>query len=322
MIVDIHTHVFAPGYMPKKFFMPAAMRLAESEEGSSPEMILPHLVAGFDDPDGKEFMDNIKAAGIDVCFATMLDFGITCAEEPQVPIEKQLIENAELQKKFQNKLYWFAHIDPRRENAISLLNQAYKELGFLGYGEFDLLDLCLEDDVFQPIFKMCSDIDVPVFIHTRCGAGIGGILGENDFTTDNPRHPERVSWLLKTYPELKVIMGHAGYPIWWENVAQVVSQSDRGYLEISNWDLELHSQGEAALISKLAYWRDTVGTERIFFGSDYVSGSLGQGRVIPLSDWVNFFKHLPAKAAEYGYKFTNEEVDLILGDNASRLFRL
>jgi hypothetical protein len=41
-----------------------------------------------------------------------------------------------------------------------------------------------------------------------------------------------------------------------------------------------------------------------------------------LLPWIQFFKELPEKAAEYGVSFTTEERDLILGGNAARLLRL
>ena len=63
-----------------------------------------------------------------------------------------------------------------------------------------------------------------------------------------------------------------------------------------------------------------MGVERLLFGSDHP----GMTRIanFPLGEWLNVWRDLPALGKKYGHKFTADEVDGILGDNAARLLKL
>ena len=67
--------------------------------------------------------------------------------------------------------------------------------------------------------------------------------------------------------------------------------------------------------STLRLCLDEFTSERVLFGTDnpYMRA------ILPDKKFVNIIKRLPAKAPE-GIKFTQEEVDLILGGNAQRIF--
>ena len=41
--------------------------------------------------------------------------------------------------------------------------------------------------------------------------------------------------------------------------------------------------------------------------------------VIPMKDWLNMIKELPDNAPD-GIKFTKEEIDAVLGENAAKIF--
>jgi hypothetical protein len=41
-----------------------------------------------------------------------------------------------------------------------------------------------------------------------------------------------------------------------------------------------------------------------------------------LREWVSFIRDLPANAARWGYRFTADEADAILGRNAVRFYNI
>ena len=45
-------------------------------------------------------------------------------------------------------------------------------------------------------------------------------------------------------------------------------------------------------------------------------------RQMSLKDTVDIYRQLPALAREHGYKFTDSEVDAVLGGNAARILKL
>lgn len=318
-VIDIHSHLLREGYYPRAFYACVAEEWAQKEPGRKPEMILPKLLAGYVDNDGKMFIENMDRAGVDIAFILGIDVGIFYSgQEPETPIEQQMEDASEFQKKYPDRLVAFGAIDPRRKNAVQLLEKAVKELGLIGVGEWQPEGYHLEDDLVQPPLKKCAELGVPVSIHTRSGHGAD--MYGNEFTLENPRHPEHIAWVLRKYPSLTVIIGHAGYPVWWEAATQVAKQSDRCYLDLSNWEPMLDDPSR--LVPILAAMRDGAGVERLLFGSDQVSGVRFCFERSHLPKWVNFFKELPKTAEQYGYKFTEAECNMILGENAARLFNL
>ena len=68
--------------------------------------------------------------------------------------------------------------------------------------------------------------------------------------------------------------------------------------------------------------RDYVGAHRILWASDFGFGPSNAGEKSPLPHWLKTFRDLPTTGEQYGVRFTQEEVDLMLGGNAQRLFNL
>jgi hypothetical protein len=65
-----------------------------------------------------------------------------------------------------------------------------------------------------------------------------------------------------------------------------------------------------------------VGAHRILLGSDHFSGPRFSGDRSQLPRWVGFLRDLPRVGAQYGVRFSEEEMALILGGNAQRLVKL
>ena len=138
-------------------------------------------------------------------------------------------------------------------------------------------------------------------------------------TIPNHSHPGHISKLLKDYKDLKVVVAHAGYPKWWEAAIQVAKGHPTCYLELSNWQMGLLNYDD--MVPILVAMRDNVGADHIIFASDHPSGKRYRDLNF-LAGWVDYFKTLPQKAKSFGYEFTDAEVNLILGENARRLFKL
>jgi len=319
MIVDFHAHIWGKGFIPPAFYVETARKWAEKAPDRTPEMIMPKLLEGVIDEDGKLFIENMDRAGVDVSIINMTDFGVHwCGEEPQVPLEKQIEFYGEMHRRFSDRLYFFAFFDPRRKNCTDLLERAVKDWGFIGCGELSPTGFYVSDEIAQPLFRKCCDLGIPVFVHIRAGHGTE-MKGEN-LTVKNSAHPFHIKTLQMKYPDLVIIFGHAGYDLWWEETCRIARGYPNCYLDLSDWDLELSGPGN--LIAKLGGMRDMVGADHILFGSDQTSGNRFCGEKSNLPKWVNFIKNLPKEAKKFGYYFTKEEVDLILGENAKRILRL
>jgi predicted TIM-barrel fold metal-dependent hydrolase len=318
MIIDIHTHFWGRGFIPKAIHRITAQAWADKEPGRDPEMILPKIEEGLVDPDGELFIRHMNRAGVDTSFIMAADFGIHWSgEEPSRSMEEQLIYYAVLQKKFPGRLYAFAFVDPRRPGATELFERAIKEWGLKGCGEFTCKDISVADDVSQPLIRKCADLGVPLLIHSRDTVGTEV---QGDFTVTNVSHPSHAETVLQRYPGLKVIIAHAGYPIWWERAAFIASRHPNCYLDLSNWHQEIGDP--ANLIPKLACMRDMIGADHMCFGTDQDSGRRHCGENSVLMQWLKFMRELPQRAKECGYFLGQKELDLILGGTARKLFDL
>ncbi len=318
MIVDAHTHFWFKGFMPTAFHRNTAEEWAKKEAGRKPEMILPKIEEGVADPDGADYIANMDKAGVDASIIMMTDFGTYwTGEEPAVPYEEQVVRYGELQKQYTGRLYVCAYVDPRRSDCAKIMTRAIRECGLKGCGEFTTKGLLVNSNEAKPLVKACADLDIPVVIHTRAGEGIN--VAGADFTIPNHNHPGHIAGLLKAYKGLKVVISHAGYPKWWEAAIQVAKGHPNCYLELSNWNFGAVNMDDFVPI--LACMRDNLGADHILFGSDHPSGKRYRALGF-LPGWVNYFKELPEKAKSLGYEFTQAEVDLILGENAKKLFKL
>lgn len=318
MVIDAHTHFWFKGFMPEAFHRATAEEWASKKEGRKPEMVMPKIEAGVTDPDGIEYIANMDKAGVDASIIMMTDFGTYwTGQEPAIPLEEQVIRLGDFQRENTGRLYACAFVDPRKKNCVQIMKKAVIECGLKGCGEFTTKSLPVSSDEAKPLVQVCADLDVPVVIHTRAGSGID--MSGADFTIPNHNHPVHIANLLKNYKNLKVVIAHAGYPKWWEAAIQAAKGYPNCYLELSDWQYGIVSMDD--MVPILACMRDTIGADHILFASDHPSGKTYRDMAF-LKFWVDIFKGLPEKAKTLGYEFTEAEVNLILGENAKKLFKL
>jgi predicted TIM-barrel fold metal-dependent hydrolase len=317
MIIDAHTHFYQDGFLSDAFHKHSAKAWAAAKEGRKPEMIMEKLSQGILDPDGRMFINNLDHAGVDLALIHILDAGEHWSgQEPEIPLAEQYALYSELQQTYPDRLRIMAYADPRRSDCIDLMTKAVDEYGFVGCGELVPEGFNIKDDFVQPLFRFCQERNLPVAIHTRIGTGVD--VSGADKTKANSCHPQHISEVMDRYPDLVVLISHVGWPIWWESACQVARDKPNCYLELSNWTFGLADSGE--MIPKLACMRDMVGADHMIFGSDQPSGKTLCVEQPFLKGWVDFFKNLPQLAAQYGYDFSDEEIKLILGKNAARIF--
>jgi predicted TIM-barrel fold metal-dependent hydrolase len=319
VVVDCHTHVWGAGFLSRAFYLESARRWAAKSPQREPEMIMPRLQQGVVDETGDAFVENMNRCGVDISLVQMVDSGPPLFdEEPEVSMARQVQWYGELQRRHPGRLYCCAFVDQRRPDCVALLRRAVREVGLIGIGEVSPTDFNAMDPALRPVMHLAAELGVPVQIHTR--AGVFTEFEGRDHSLDNPRHPEHVAQLARAIPELRIVLCHSGYPHWWQAAAGGIADLPNCVLDISNWEALLDAPQE--LVPRLAYWRDTVGAERMLFGSDQVSGPRFCGERSHLDRWVAFVRSLPDIAPRYGYRFERDEVDAILGGNARRLYGL
>src|SRR5687768_4926571 len=134
MIIDVHIHHFTgrPGseYFPPRHRWVVSMQWAYgSRPFRDPNLLYPKVEEGFSDPDGTWLMSEMDSAGVDAVFALPVDYGLGFGEEPPLSIEDKHRQLGDQMRKYPGRIYGFAGMDPRRPDAIGILERAVKEYG-------------------------------------------------------------------------------------------------------------------------------------------------------------------------------------------------
>jgi predicted TIM-barrel fold metal-dependent hydrolase len=203
--------------------------------------------------------------------------------------------------KYPDRLIGFLGINPLYESAISEIDRGLDLPGMVGI-KLQLpssgVDLENEEHVaaVSQVLDKARERDVPVMMHVS-GPPLDSQAVMNVFG------------LLGSHPDVRLAIAHCGGDLDWELEAYLVgTQTSPQLIDIENFYLDLSAHLDLykdAPLSKreLIVWRlRKWGLERVFFGSDYL-------QIAPVET--------PKEALETlsKYPFTQEEIDLITGNN-------
>jgi uncharacterized protein len=219
------------------------------------------------------------------------DQGATPGREPVIPIEEffhQLDENEvmagvmvgrdvetvfgikvpneeiiKLANQHPGRLYGFAGIDGnKRMNAVREIDKLVK-MGIRGIAVDGWLQkMDLDDRNYYPIYAKCVEHDIPV-IFTAC---IPVHLAPRIYPSDG-NHPLKVDRILCDFPELNVIITHAGVP-WYLEWQQLARKHPTLYFEIHG-DMIEYMGIEVMIKAANTYLQD-----QMIYSSSYPWGKL------------------------------------------------
>ncbi|HUF53776.1 MAG TPA: amidohydrolase family protein [Dehalococcoidia bacterium] len=314
MIVDSHVHLFDVGYFPPKWHDITAERWAKAAlPNRNPEDVRGRIEGGLIDPDASLLIGELDRAGIDTGICLTLDWGWGIGDTSGASPEQMMRHYGDLQRSLDGRFLAIAGVDPRRPGSLELYERAIKEFGLRGLKIYPPTGFYPYDDFVMPFYEKSLELNVPVYIHTA--------LYPTYPLRPRFSNPVGVTDVQAAFPELTIIMAHSGFPSWGDEAIAVAQQHPNTYLEISNWD-EIAEHDPGRVIHFLAEMRDRVGALRMLFGSDHIGGSRFSGERSRLPFWASFIRALPEDAPKYGKEFSQNEVDLILGGNAQRIFNL
>lgn len=155
----------------------------------------------------------------------------------------------------------FATVDPYDPRAEEVLEDALTRLGLKGLKLHpQLQDFRPNDSRLYPVYAVASQHGVPVLFHTGT-SGIGaGMPGGGSMRLDYGR-PIYVDEVAATFPKLKIIMAHFGWP-WYEEALAIALHKKNVYIELSGWLPKYIPQTVMRYV-------DTLLRHKALFGSDY-----------------------------------------------------
>jgi predicted TIM-barrel fold metal-dependent hydrolase len=190
--------------------------------------------------------------------------------------------------------------------AVRETERCKNELGLIGLKFHPAYQDCFPNDqkLMYPILEACEALDLCVLIHTgttrmtRCKIRSCQPIAIDDIATD--------------FPNLRIIMGHSGWP-WASEALAVAWRHEHVYIDLSGW------------LPRYIYWTDpiifqymnTVLQDKFVFGSDYPA--------IDPKVWIDDFNATIENGFEWGGKrreFRPEVYEKFMRTNAIKALKL
>jgi predicted TIM-barrel fold metal-dependent hydrolase len=268
-----------------------------------------HVFPGFWDPDGSKLVAEMDEAGIAASVIMPMDFGLACGEAA-LSIEEKNRRCGAITAVHPRRIYTCVGVDPRRDGAVELFRRGVREWGARGLKLYPPTGFYANDPVCFPLYEAALDLGVPVAFHT------GAVAYPLKSKYGDPVYIDEVA---ARYPDLNLILLHTGFAdCWTPEAIQVAAYKNNVYCELAGWQDRGLTDDE--FVGMLASMRDRISAARIIFASDRTAP--GARKKLTQGEWVETFRRIPAVARRLGLGFTDAEVELILGDNARRLFRI
>lgn len=201
------------------------------------------------------------------------------------------------------RLVGCARIDPRRTDAVDLLNREY-EAGFRGVKLLPVnMAYSLADPACRPFFDRLDELGLPATIHYGVSVDAGSDLRFAD--------PVDLSPVARDHPNVNFVVAHFGAG-WINGVLRLAYQCKNVFVDTSgtnNWAegtvpaMSLEQVFDSALTA--------LGPERIVFGTD-------SSTTAPYRSWIAYQQRRTLE--EMGVSEAHR--DLIMRGNAARLYGL
>jgi len=293
VIIDIHRHMWSA----KERYRAANVPVSQQPAGTN-----------FDWEDTtRGIVAEMDAAGVDLSVLVVADFADRRGE-PFFSVEEENHFMVEARNKYPDRLFAFYGIDPRRPGAAAGFERAITEWKVQGLKLHPSVGFFAHDRVCYPFYEACVLHDLPVLFHVG--------------TVQQPRlysrfcHPLEFDQVAADFPELIMIMGHAGAD-WWADCVAVAIGHPNMVLDFSGWPLRLRTRPQEALYA-IDRMRNVLGIQRLLWGNDFP----GPRERISLKECKEVFQRLPSLGAKHGYSFSDADVQAILGANAQSLLKL
>ena len=164
---------------------------------------------------------------------------------------------AEVVRQAPDKIIGFASVDPKLPSALSELDEAIDNLGLQGLKLAPVYQHFVPDDrAYWPLYERVQELDIPIMWHQ----------GTSFMVPEGPLEaapPHRLDVIARSFPNIKMVIAHFGYP-WPREVVALLRRHPNLYTDISvladrPWFLY------NALVDALEYGAQ----DKILLGSDY-----------------------------------------------------
>ncbi|MBN2284058.1 MAG: amidohydrolase [Deltaproteobacteria bacterium] len=311
MIIDAHCHVWTWDIISENYWNALAdiavdylKRMGMGE--LTREQVKKDMLDGLMDTDGSKLIASLDNAGIDMAYIMALDWGYGIGE-PRKSVNEINEFYGSLAKAYPDRIIAFAGVDPRRPDAVDILDRAINEYGCRGLKYHPTVGFFPDGEESYKVLEKAQELDIPLLSHT------GPI--SKPFKSKYAQ-PIYLDAIISDFPSLRVIAAHMGFCWWHELVNLVAAKATTFYADISGQQV-LANRNFSAFCHMLREAIDEASADKFLWGTDNPVLEL----VLPIKNWLQMIQDLPENAPD-GIVFTKQEIDAILGGNAMRLFGL
>ncbi len=309
MIIDIHRHTLDRGYFSDNYWrgfarmaLPILKRMGVQADV---DMIINNILPVYYDTTGEKHIAAMEEAGIDMTVLFAFDTGLMVGE-PEIGIEQQNKVVFETAARYPKKVIPFVTMDPRRPNARDFVKKCVEELGAKGLKLHPGAGFSPESKETLGLVEVVARYDIPILFHT--GPSVPP-------TSSKYCDPMYLDEILLRFPEVNVIAAHMGYG-YRDILFSLGMNRPNLYTDIAAWQTTARDRWHdfaQAVKHAVAHF----GPERVLFGTDnpYLWPVLSEPK------YVEAVKDLAVKGPEET-RITQEDVQMILGENARSLLKL
>lgn len=309
MIIDIHTHLYDKEVPSAEYWEMQAEMIAPASNRPI-EKVREWLSLQWD-MTGDLLVKDMDEAGIDKSVLLPLDFNTArWMGEGKYSITEINELYAKAAQNHPDRLIAFAGVDPRRPEAIELLERGVKEWNMKGLKLMPATGWYPDDKAYYPLYEKVLELDIPILCHT--GPEVFPMRAKY-------ARPAYVDEVASDFPDLKIVIAHAGH-CWWEEAAWIVGYNTNMYLDLAQWQLRAIRDPVNDFYRILRSIISTAGISKVLLGSDWPA--FRATKRANNAAWVKFIKDPPPEVKEAGLELSEEEKAAILGGNAARLLRL
>ena len=282
------------------------------------------------DPTGEWTIKDMDEAGVDAAILLPIDYDFSWGSASDITIEEKHQHLAQIQEKYPGRFVSLAGPDPRRPGVVEIFDRTVKEYGLKGLKLIPKSGYYVWDERIFPLYERCLEYDLPVAVCTQPDGG--------GYNRDRFAQPIHLADVVAEYPDLKLVVLHAGVPLyhWFEETINAIARNTNAVISLDMWIRGFSpapamcphfANDEESVLRLIARVRDVMGAHRIMWGTDshhgpgsHGSSLFGKALGFGETEVVTWLKKLPENGAKYGIPFSQEETDLILGENAARVF--
>lgn len=309
MAIDFHHHLVDSNFHNKHF---RDMLIQTNIFYSLPEIPVharkewaAEIVSKMFDRLGIKIVEDMNAWGIDQAILLATDYGLLHGEVVGYSVLEHNYKVIQVCRDFPDRLIPFLSVDPRRPNAIEIIDHLVQEGGMRGVKCHPDAGWFPDDPEINEYWEKISTLGLPVVTH------VGPV---DPPSISDCAHPCRFEKVLSNFPDLILIAAHMGSS-WRKELMGIAKKYANLYCDISGWQ-PVGRDNWDKFVYIFRKVLDAFGYERVLFGTDepVFRFTCDEGW------WIKKLQSLSYEAPS-GYHFSEFEIQSVLSRNAIRILR-